>query len=107
MPRTNPAAELAGRLIDELTAAQVRGEYPIPLNRLVERIEPPADPAVLAKALAHKQFTSRAVVALKGRPDSPVTLIEDRDRLAEAPHVLEVALRALGEISIPPWPLSK
>src|SRR5262249_53959768 len=88
-------------------ACRAANDYPVPLDRLLERVEPRPNPEEAAKALARKEFTSRAVVTMKGRSDAPVAFLEDGDRLAESPLVLEAALRKLGESSEPPWTIAK
>jgi hypothetical protein len=69
------------------------GAYPLTLDRLVARAQPGADARVLKKALAQPAFAEAAVLAVKNRPDTPVALAEDRDRLADSPLLLETALR--------------
>lgn len=100
MPKSNPTAALAGRLIQALTACRAEGgdRYPVRLSDLAARLDAPADGPAVLKALGKK-----AIVAVKGRSDAPVALAEDAAALAASPLTLEAALRAKGEKGAPPW----
>src|SRR5438445_8885820 len=104
MPKPNAIATLADGLAGELAAGRAAGhdEYPIRLDRLAARLDPPPDPAAVLKAVGNKAFTARAVVAVKGRADAPAALVEDAPLLAASPLTLEAALRAKGEGKAPP-----
>jgi hypothetical protein len=69
------------------------GAYPLTLDRLVGLAQPAADARLLKKALAQPALTEAVLLAVKNRPDTPVALGEDRDRLADSPLLLETALR--------------
>lgn len=92
-----PTDALAARLVQELAACRAGSDYPIRLNDLAARLDPPAEPAAVLKAVGNKAFTSKAVVALKGRIDAPAALSDDTSRLIASPHTLEAVLRAKGE----------
>src|SRR5688572_19949114 len=105
MPKSDPTADLATRLVQELTACQAEGDdrYPLTLNNLTARFTPPSEPAAVLKAASNKAFTGRAVAAVKGRTDAPVALLGDLAQLAASPLTLEVTLRVRGEKGAPPW----
>ena len=67
--------------------------YPLTLDRLVARAQTAADARLLKKALAEPVFRDATLLAAAKRPDTPVALAEDRDRLADSPLLLETALR--------------
>lgn len=94
-PLPRPAeALLAEELLQTLRAQRERsGSYPLSLAHLVERTRPGVAAALLRKALNQPAFRDATLVALKGKPESPVALSEDRDLLASSPLLLETTLR--------------
>ncbi|MCE9564504.1 MAG: hypothetical protein K8U57_20895 [Planctomycetes bacterium] len=104
MPKVNAIAVLADNLVTDLATSRASStDYPICLDRLSTRLLPRPDQEALLKAVANKKFTSRAIVAVKGRADAPVALREHLSELAASPLTLEVALRVKGEQGAPPW----
>ena len=95
MPKSNPTVELADRLVSELTASRTAGgdAYPVPLDRLTARLDPPADEAAITDALKNKAFKSKAIIAVPDWLDSPVFLAEDASLAASSPALLEALLK--------------
>ncbi len=95
MPKSNPTVELADRLVSELTASKTAGgdAYPVPLDRLLARLDPPAETAAVADALKNKAFKGKAIIAVPEWPDSPVVLAEDASLTASSPALLEALLK--------------
>jgi hypothetical protein len=85
---------LADQLIARLQAQRQRGPsgYPIPFQRLVELADPHADADLAGRAAASKQFTGRAILALKNHPVSPVVLAEDKEILVHSEELLRLVL---------------
>ena len=101
-----PTTVLADRLVQELTACRAASgdHYPIRLDHLAARLDPPPEPTAVLKVAGSKAFAAKVIAAVKGRPDAPVALLEDASALAASPLTLEVTLRAKGEKGAPPWP---
>jgi hypothetical protein len=95
-PPRPPAVELAERLLAVLQAQTRLGPSasPLTLERLIELTAPEAPTPVVKKALATEPFRSQSVIAQKNRPDAPVALAVDREKLAASPVLLEFTLRA-------------
>jgi hypothetical protein len=93
-PPPPPDVVLSGTLVRVLEVERSRGEdaYPVPLARLFDLADAKASPTLRKQALAREPFAGSAVVGVPGRPDSPVMLTADRDRLAAHPLLLETAL---------------
>lgn len=107
MARINPAAELAVRCVTRLEELSRAGDdYPIPLDRLVasQAGELPAD--VQAKALKHAVFKQRIVFGHARRPDAPVVLTGDVDRLTASRVYFEFVC-GLSIENGPPWNLAE
>jgi hypothetical protein len=90
-----PEVELAENLVQTLREQRQRGDdaYPLTLDRLIALARPGADAGLLKKALVQPAFKEGVWLAVKNRPDTPVALAEDLDRLADSPLLLETALR--------------
>lgn len=95
-PKKKPAEELSEKLVQALLQQRERGPdaYPAELQRLVELTGLAPAPRVLAQALGKEPFRSQTIVALTKRPDSPVALADDRERLLASPRLLHLALAA-------------
>jgi hypothetical protein len=106
MPKPNPVADLAGRLVQLLHAEKQAGAYPATLRQLLTRAGA-ADAPDVPKALAHKVFKSQAIVAARRTIDAPVALVADADRLADSPLLLEFALGLLSTAKKPLHPVAK
>ncbi|MGH7168891.1 MAG: hypothetical protein ACRELF_01055 [Gemmataceae bacterium] len=96
MPRSNPVAELAQKLLTTLEQQrQSGGEYPLTVARLASLADPRATPELVGKALAKKPFAAQWTVANKKDANSPIALAEDGEHLAVSPLLLEYALGLL------------
>jgi hypothetical protein len=96
MPRVDPVAELAAKLLQALEQQrQSSGDYPLTVARLAALAELQATREQVAKALAKKPFAAKWVVANKKDANSPIALAEDRERLAASPQLVEYALGLL------------
>jgi hypothetical protein len=96
MPKANPIAELAQKLLH--TLEQLRSsnsDYPLSVARLTALAHPQATPEQVKKALAKKPFAAKWLIAGKKDANSPIALAEDRERLAASPLLLEFALGQL------------
>jgi nucleotide-binding universal stress UspA family protein len=89
-PKQKPAEELSEKLVQVLSEQRERGgeAYPLPLDRLFELTGTTATAKVRKQALGKEPFHSRVLLALPKQPDSPVALIDDRDRLLTSPLLL-------------------
>jgi hypothetical protein len=96
LPR-DPVLVLAEKLVRTLEGQRELGgeAYPPSLRKLVELTDPAAVPVLLKKALGKEPFKSRAMLALKTHPETPVSLAEDSDRLAASPQLVAVLLEVL------------
>jgi hypothetical protein len=102
MPKPNPAAELAVKLLHTLEQQrQSDGDFPLTVARLAALADPQATPEQVRKALGNKPFASRWVLAAKKDMDSPIALAEDGDRLADSPQLVEFALGRLCSAAKP------
>jgi hypothetical protein len=106
MPKPNPAADLAGRLVQLLHAEKQAGAYPPTLRQLLARAQA-TDAVDLPKALTHKVFKSQVIVAARKNRDAPVALTADADRLADSPLLLEFAVGLLSTAKKPLHPVAK
>lgn len=108
MPRSDPAAELAARMIEVLQRRSRSGEpfAPLTLRQLAEQADAQAVD-LAAKAGATAAFARRAVVTQKKNPNAPVALLEDAERLASSPALLEFVLGAVATPQKPAWPLTQ
>jgi hypothetical protein len=104
MPKPNPAADLAGRLVQLLHAEKQAGTYPLTLRQLLAHAPEALE---LPKALAHKVFKSQVIVAVRNNTDAPVALVADADRLADSPLLLEFALGLLSTVKKPLHPVAR
>jgi hypothetical protein len=83
--RANPAAELAVKMVEMLRAQRDQGGvYPLTLKQLAELTDASAADDLRAKAAKNKTFATAVVVAQKKAPDTPLALVEDRDRLVDS-----------------------
>jgi hypothetical protein len=91
-----PEAALAENLVRVLKSRQALSgdSYPLPLDQLVDLTQTPVAASLLKKAMKRPAFETEILVAIKRRPDSPVALATDRDRLADSPLLLETMIRA-------------
>jgi hypothetical protein len=96
MPRVDATAALAEKMVQELRRRRGQGgdAYPARLSQLAGLTEPPALAPTLRKALKKKPFAAE-MVAAANHPDAPLALVEDRERLAASPLLLEFALGLL------------
>ena len=102
MPRVDPVAELAAKLLHALEQQrQSGGDYPLTVARLAALADPQATPEQVAKALGKKPFAAKWVVANKKDANSPIVLAEDRERLADSPQLVEYALGMLCSADTP------
>jgi hypothetical protein len=101
MPRANPVAELAGKLIQALRKEREQGLYPLTVAQLAGRLDPPATPEQALKALARKPFSAEVLVARARDVASPLSLPEDSSRLAESSLLLEYAVGRLSTAEKP------
>src|SRR5262249_3797875 len=92
-PLPPPAEEtLAERLFAALNGARDGGAYPASVNDLLKRASLEPTDKLLRSALAHNAFRARVIAALPGDADAPAALVEDRERLASEPRLLEYVL---------------
>jgi hypothetical protein len=73
------------------------GAYPLTLERLLALTRPGADTKLVQAALTAKPFTEKVLIALKkknkkDRMESPLSLAEDSELLADSPVLLESTL---------------
>ncbi len=96
-PRPAPAVELADALIHKLEALRQEEDagYPPTLSQLARLLEAAPAASLLHEAVAQKTFQARAALALPKNLESPVALIPDRERLADSPMLLELALTSV------------
>jgi hypothetical protein len=88
-----PDEALAGKFLSALKASRQAGtDYPLPLARLIERVDAAAPERLVKAALGHELFSAQVLAAQPGKRESLVALSEDRDRLAADPRLLEQAL---------------
>ena len=97
MPKPDAAADLAARMVQTLERLRehVGDAYPPTLSQFAALADPLAPPDLAAKALKKKPFAARLLAAAPKRPDSPVALAEDADRLADSPRLIKFALSLL------------
>jgi hypothetical protein len=97
MPKPNPAAELAARIVEALTRwrEQSAEAYPPTLPELAAQLDPPSPPELCTKAIAKKPFAETLLRAQKKNANSLVALAEDVERLAADPRLLDAALGSL------------
>ncbi len=109
MPKPNAVVELALRAVEALIHLRTQGNdvYPPTLSLLASRIDPPPEPAALAKALSKKPVAERLLRAQKKNADSLVALAEDAARLAAEPRLLCAVLSGLCTSDKPLVPLTK
>jgi len=94
--KTDPAAELAKKMVAVLEKQRRRGSdfYPLTGERLAQESDPLANPEILQKAIKKtKGFLDKVIVVRHGDVLSPLALLEDGQSLAESPRVLEYLLR--------------
>ena len=96
MPKPDPVADLAVKMIQTLERLRDQGDdvYPPTLMQVSALADPSAPPTLAAKALKKKPFAARFLAANK-HPDSPVVLTEDAERLADSPRLLGFTLNLL------------
>jgi hypothetical protein len=109
MPKSDAAAELAGKLIASLRRQRDQNDaYPLTVAQLAALAAPEASPELLKKSLGKKQFTEQAILAQKKAAEQGlVALKEDAERLAASPLVLEFALEQLCSPASPLHSLAK
>jgi hypothetical protein len=93
-PPKKPAEELSEKLVQALIEQRERGPdaYPAELHHLVEQTGLAPAARVLTQALGKEPFRGQALLALPKRPDSPVVLTDDRERLLASPRLLRLVL---------------
>ena len=108
MPRANPVADLAQKLLSTLEQQrQVGADFPLTVERLASLADPQATPEQVSKALNKKPFAALWIIANKKDRRSPIVLAEDAERLASSPQLLEYALDLLCSADKPLHPLTK
>src|SRR5688572_21452484 len=85
---------LAERLLTKLRDLRDQDSYPLPLTAVIQQTAPEADPAV-KKALRSKKFKAQLQFSVKNKPDAPVAVIEDADRLFASDALLAWLLNSL------------
>jgi hypothetical protein len=95
VPKADPHAELAQKLLTTLEQQKQSGEYPLTVERLAALADPQAAPEQVNKALGKNPFAARWVFANKKDRQSLISLVEDSERLAADPRLLEYALGQL------------
>ncbi len=89
-----PEERLAQALLGELSACRQRGsDYPLPLARLLEKVDGAASAALWKKALALPEPRARVLFGVKQGPAAPVTLRDDRELLVASDLLLLTALK--------------
>jgi hypothetical protein len=93
-PPIKHPAELVGEQLLRvlLTRRDQDQEYPVALDVLVALAAPEAPLTLVKQAIGREPFRSEAVVAVRGKADTPVALNADRNRFAAGPRVLEYLL---------------
>jgi hypothetical protein len=97
MPAKRDAAtELAEKMVRALTAQRDLGTnaYPLTLRRLAELADQTANTQTVNKAVKKKAFLERAAVVQPKNLDSPVSLVDDAEKLAASPALLEYLLES-------------
>jgi hypothetical protein len=111
MPAKRDAAtELAEKMIQVLQAQRDLGpdSYPLPLRRLAELTDPAADDKLILKAAGKKElFIKQVLLAQPKNLDAPLALVEDVDRLAASPLLLEFVLSSVCTPDNPTLDVSK
>jgi hypothetical protein len=96
MAKVDAVAELAAKFLHTLEGLrQSGGDYPPTVERLAALADPQAAPEQVLKALAKKPFAAKWVVASKKDLHSPIAPVEDAERLAGSPLLVEFALGRL------------
>jgi hypothetical protein len=97
--KANPVVVLADALVEAIRAERDRGVlgYPMRLSQLAQL----AASDLFPKAIKHKSFTSRVLLAQKKNPDSLLVLLEDADKLAASDALL---LHLLEQFCTPATP---
>ena len=98
MPAKRDAAtELVEKMLRALEAQCDLGPnaYPPTLRRLAELADPTADKQTVQKTVKKKAFLERTIVVQPKNLDCPVSLLEDADKLATSPALLEYLLESL------------
>jgi hypothetical protein len=96
MPKSDAAAELAGKMVQTLERLREQSgdAYPPTLAQLSALADPLAPPELAAKAMKKKLFAARLLAANK-YADSPVALAEDVESLADSPRLVDFTLSLL------------
>jgi hypothetical protein len=107
VPRANPIADLAQKLLTTLEQLRPSGDYPPTVERLAALADPQATPEQVKKALNKKPFAERWSIINKKDLHSTIVLVEDGERLVAGPQLLEYALGLLCSAEKPVHPLTK
>jgi hypothetical protein len=102
VPKVDVVAKLAEKLLHTLEHQQSGGDYPLTVARLAALTDPQATPEQVTKALGKKPFAARWIAASKKDANSPIALVEDGERLAASPLLLEFALGLVCSAEKPP-----
>jgi hypothetical protein len=102
-PKKKPAEELSEKLLHALQTRRAEGgsAYPVPLNDLAAGVDPTVKPSLVKQAVAAEPFRSQALVAAPSRPNSPVALTDDRDRLTSSEVLLLYLLESTTSARAP------
>jgi hypothetical protein len=96
-------ADLAEKLLHTLEQQrQSGGDYPLTVMRLAALTDPQATPEQVTKALRKQPFAARWIAVSKKDANSPIVLVEDGERLATDPLLLEFALGLVCSADKPP-----
>lgn len=93
---SDPAGELAGKMIAALNEQRRRGQeaYPLTVERLAQLADSQSSPAVVLKAMnKRREFLDQVAVGKRRDIRSPVAFREDEQALVESPLLLEFLLR--------------
>jgi hypothetical protein len=93
-PPEKPEIVLACSLLKALESRRHQGgqEYPTTLRGLLEAVDRQATPTLVRKALSCPILKGRLVLAVPKKPDTPLALVEDQDRLLASPPLLDFLL---------------
>jgi hypothetical protein len=108
MAKTTLDAARAAQLVEALRRQRDQGnDYPIPLARLRETVDPTLSDEDLLRAAGHKSIAASIIRAAKKDVAGPVALAEDVASLAGSPLLLEYALGQLASADKPTHPVAK
>ncbi len=107
MPKPNPIADLALRLLEALRLRREKGATDfLTVSQLAAQLDPLPSLADALKAFKKKPVADQ-MLAAKADPGSPVALADDAARLADSPLLLEYAVGLLSTPKKPLHPVAK